>query len=209
MQHVWEVGAYLGFVLAFGLFWCSICWLLALLSGWRRLAVRFPTAREPGNGGWRWVGGSFYADFLPVHFNGALIVHVDRQGIRFACRLPGLGAFTPFLLPWGELESVKTGRALFGRSARIRIHDWNGAIEIRGAAAEAALSGWSSYESTAGAAIAARKARTPAQSGWQRVFLFLRALAIFVAFVWAITFVARQMLPKPATDTVKYDSDRR
>lgn len=195
MTAIHVVAIVIGGVLGFALFWSALLWLLAIGSGWRALAQRFPA---PGAGGARpytWVSAAIGRGAVPVSFNNILRVTIDRAGLRFAAPIPVLGpAFRPFLLRWDAIRSVTERSSLLGNTARVEIVDWSGAIALRGAVADAVLATWS-----------ARRARPdgadfvvpPAPAG--RDLRLLPIVGVAVVLVLIAALVTALVLARPAS----------
>lgn len=98
------------------LMWLLVAAVLALASGWRRLAKAYPDrAEEPilhlkGQSGLMGPG---------INLGGVLRLSVCPSGLRLGIS-PLLGPFSKdFLVPWGDI-SVSRRKALFWRIARLQ-----------------------------------------------------------------------------------------
>lgn len=97
-----------GFFVAFAVIWSGVCALLALTSGWRAMAARYPLPEGlRGQGlasGWSIRVGL-------ARYNGVLHFEATPQGL--VARVMRLFPFhAPLLLPWSALE-LRRGGALF------------------------------------------------------------------------------------------------
>ncbi len=130
-------------LIAMGLVWVGVLWLLAWVSGWRALARRFEAEREPPGRCFSMASGGLGL----VRFNGALRVWVSEKGIGLGCLLPAFGAMPRLLLPWRSIVSIQPHRFLFVSMVRIKVNDWSSWISLRGAAGDAALAAWQARQS--------------------------------------------------------------
>ncbi len=90
--------------------WCLIGYVMSILTGWNRLAKRFPA--PPGLKARLYrFRGAFFGD---VFCSGPVTVGVSRQGLYMATFLLFRPFHKPLLIPWKEIrpERVK-GSFLF------------------------------------------------------------------------------------------------
>ena len=102
-----------------------LMWSLARLSGWRRLAARYPgttaaPAPRPRFG---------YAVFRGwIGYNGGLVLTADTRGLYVSAMPIVLAPWhPPIFIPWGELTEIRRRRILWSRCFGIRTR---GAPEI-------------------------------------------------------------------------------
>lgn len=99
----WE--AYFVFALL-PVFFGGLLVLIARLSGWAKLAERFPADREP-EGGNRFRGQYFRIGWCD--YNGCLTIQVSPEGLYLAI-WPIFVGHRPLLIPWSALRVVEERR---------------------------------------------------------------------------------------------------
>jgi len=141
MQTLSIIMVIFGALMATGLIWVGVLWLLALTCGWRALARRFEADRDPpgkyysmASGGLGWT-----------RFNGVLRVWVSDKGLGLGCLMPAMRAMPTLLLPWRAITAVEQRKGVFVSTVRIEVDDWSSWITLRGAAGDAALGAWQAH----------------------------------------------------------------
>jgi hypothetical protein len=87
-------------------FFSGLLVVIARLSGWARLAERFPADREPED------GICFRGQFLRIgwcDYNGCLTIRVSSEGLYLAI-WPIFVGHRPLLIPWTALRVVEERR---------------------------------------------------------------------------------------------------
>lgn len=119
--------------------------LLAVVSGWRTLARRFPPAA-------RVDGERFYfasakigrVSWFLVNYGACLIVTIGRTGLSMSIFMP-FRLFCPeFFVPWTEVESVEERPSALSRRTVVRIRGSSVQLALRGAVGQRALAMFSS-----------------------------------------------------------------
>lgn len=89
------------FIVFFTLIWRGVIYLIAWLSGWRRLATRYSTSVVPISG----VETGLYARMGFANYNGVLSVGIWPEGLylRPSYKLFSVG-HKPLLIPWYALQ---------------------------------------------------------------------------------------------------------
>jgi hypothetical protein len=101
MENLQIIVIIMGGILAFGLFWSAIVWLIAQLSGWSKLADAYPS-RIPFNetrwsmqsGRFRWNSG----------YNGILRVCADSQTLHLSVFPMFRPGNPPLSIPWEDIS---------------------------------------------------------------------------------------------------------
>ncbi|MGJ8695648.1 MAG: hypothetical protein ACSHYF_04975 [Verrucomicrobiaceae bacterium] len=112
-----DLAPVLGFLIAFPLFWCFVCWLLSRLGGWKKVAKRYPRKHLPKGQKFSMQSMSFGLS----NYNSCLTVHASDEGIDiavwplFACGHP------PIFLPWSAIGTPREKRILWFTSYLIQI----------------------------------------------------------------------------------------
>jgi hypothetical protein len=107
----------LAFLLLFPLFWCGICWLLAQVGGWARLAQRFATHQTPRGTPFHWQSGSLGW----VSYRGVLQLDAAHDGLFLAMPWLFRVGHAPLFLPWAELHHARELRVLWLRFVRVEV----------------------------------------------------------------------------------------
>ena len=116
----------------FAVFWCVICYLLAVIGGWTRMASRYSASpyvtvdkRYLRSG---LIGG--------VSYNGALVTGANREGLYLAAFLMFRPGHTPILVPWKSLTKGAAGtfssalKTLDGNTITLPNSELNKLLEI-------------------------------------------------------------------------------
>lgn len=117
---------------------------LAVMSGWKDLAMRFPDV-DSGDDSTRAFGSAAFArGRFPVRFNNAIWIRTTMRGVRFWTLLGPVtfGTMRPFFLPWVEIERVERRKELFGESLKLHIRGFGGSITLVGRLAKAFAAAW-------------------------------------------------------------------
>lgn len=105
--------------LVFPLFWCSVVGILAHVGGWRRLARRYATDREPEGT----ASYGVYGRIGWVSYNGAVSCFTNEEGLFLEPTLLFRFAHPRLFLPWSEFRNVRRRRVLWLTMVRARIGD--------------------------------------------------------------------------------------
>lgn len=100
--------------------WIGIMQLIAILSGWKKLAARFP-AGEPLEGErFRWVSGR-----LDGHsrYNNCINVTVSEIGIELSMVFFFRFAHPPLFIPWEAIESLKNSKGWIAVTSQMKLRD--------------------------------------------------------------------------------------
>ena len=116
--------------------WLLVSCLLAFLSGWRSLAAHFRTTVPISGEKFRFVSGALGLSAFPVSYGGCLFVTVSEQGVGLSILFLFRLLSPPLLIPWTEINAVRSGRFLFRRFARVRFRRVWPELRIYGPAAE-------------------------------------------------------------------------
>lgn len=112
-----EIVAPFAFLLFFPLLWCGICWLLAQLGGWSRLAARYASHRTPGGQPLRWQSGSVGW----VNYRNVLQLDVAHDGIHLGMPWLFRVGHAPLFLPWSELHGAREQRIFWHRQVCVDV----------------------------------------------------------------------------------------
>jgi len=81
--------------------WCGVCYLLAFVSGWRRLATHYATTSDPKGTQFRFRGGSVG----PVSYRGALHFAAATDGLFIWVILPVRLGSPRLFIPWRDIAA--------------------------------------------------------------------------------------------------------
>lgn len=131
-------------VLLFPLCWLAVLAILSVVSGWPRLAERFPVRAVRGidERRFRFVSGSLGGRLLPVAFRSALVCGVSSDGLELSV-LPFFRVFHPSMfIPWSAVEAVTYERHWFVMTTTLRLRESPAQIQLLGAAGDAVRETW-------------------------------------------------------------------
>ena len=113
-----EVGY--GYIAGFAVFFCGlwmfICALVAVTSGWRRLAELYRTEQEFTGEKWTWES----AQMGWSNFRGCLVVGANRHGLYLRVQFPFHWFCPPLFVPWSAIQ-VSEKRMWFFRGLSLRL----------------------------------------------------------------------------------------
>lgn len=104
------------FLVFFSALWLSITALLSFLSGWGKLAKRYPAEREFDGQRWTWQS----AQMGVVGIRGCLTAGANREGLYLAMMLPFRFRHPPLFIPWRAVQPVPK-QMLFFRGVEFRV----------------------------------------------------------------------------------------
>ncbi len=105
------------FFTIFPAFWCLIVLLLSWVGGWRRLAEKYATDKEPSGTAFRGITGAVGT----VSYKHCLIAHVAPQGLFLSVPFFFRIGHKPLLIPWSAIHSLKPFTFLFHHSMRFEV----------------------------------------------------------------------------------------
>lgn len=105
------------FLVVFPMFWCAIVLLLAFVGGWRKLAEKYATEKEPRGTAFRWVNGSVGI----VSYRNCLNAHVAHEGLYLSVPFFFRMGHKQLLIPWAEIRSGDAVSFLWYRAVCLEI----------------------------------------------------------------------------------------
>lgn len=111
----------------------AVATLLAYLSGWRRLAKRFPPVAQID--GERFYFASAKMGMVPwfqINYGVCLIITVGRTGIYVSIFMPFRLLCPDFFLPWSAVEGVEEQSSALSRRMVVRIQGSPVTMALRG-----------------------------------------------------------------------------
>jgi hypothetical protein len=97
--------------------WVTICLVLSLLGGWRRVAHQYPGRTSPSGKCFRMQSGSFGW----VNYGNCLNIQTSAEGIDVAIMLPFRLGHPPLFIPWEAVENPRVRKFLCLSSVRFDI----------------------------------------------------------------------------------------
>jgi hypothetical protein len=102
--------------LAFVGFWMGVCWLLALVGGWRGLARRYRVHGEA-----KPTTQSTSAMLGVVSYNGVLQVGASDTGLELRVMSLFRAGHPPLRIPWTDVRDEGEQSGLFGTQTKLRL----------------------------------------------------------------------------------------
>jgi len=98
-----------GILIASAAFWCLVCFLIGLASGWSSLSRRFAAQSEPC-GETRQAGPLFYSVYLRFwgHYSSVVRVISATDALYLSVLLPFRPGHPPLCIPWNEINFGRT-----------------------------------------------------------------------------------------------------
>jgi hypothetical protein len=111
----------------------GIAGLLAILSGWRTLAKRFPPVTQVDGERFHFASAKMgLVSWFPVNYGGCLIITVGRTGLSVSIYLPFRYLCPEFFVPWSAVESVEERSSALSRRTVVRIRGSSVWFALRG-----------------------------------------------------------------------------
>jgi len=105
------------YLLLIPLVWCGLSWLMSRISGWHRLARRFPATR-PLDGETAYLRtGRIGA----VTYHSCLRFHVTDDGLGIAIAIPFRIGHSPLFIPWDQFHHVKDDGMMYSHKAKASV----------------------------------------------------------------------------------------
>ena len=98
-------------------FWCFLSFLLAFVSGWRRLAHSFGSDRPPSGKAFTWQTGIVGV----VSYNRCLNIHVAREGLFLSAASLFRVGHKPLLIPWTAISNEEPTQILWANLTRFQV----------------------------------------------------------------------------------------
>jgi hypothetical protein len=105
---VW-ITAPVGAVACFVVFWCAICFLIGLLSGWSALGARYRKQSEP-DGEVKTAGPFSYTVYMRFwsHYSGVIRLAAAEDALYASVLSIFRVGHPPLRIPWEEIEMSRT-----------------------------------------------------------------------------------------------------
>jgi hypothetical protein len=97
-------------------FWMGVCWLLALVGGWRALAGRYRVDGEP-----RAPTRRTFGMLGLVSYNGVLDVAASNSGLDLRVMSLFRAGHPPLRIPWTDIRVEGETWSLFGSQTKVRL----------------------------------------------------------------------------------------
>lgn len=116
VQILLYVGLAIAMPLVFVGFWMGVCWLLALVGGWRSLASRYRV-----NGEAKPTTQSTSGMLGLISYNGVLEVGASHAGLDLRVMALFRAGHPPVRIPWTDIRVEDEHAGLFGSHTRLRL----------------------------------------------------------------------------------------
>src|SRR5262245_49948596 len=105
------------FFTIFPMFWCAIVLLLSFIGGWRRLAEKYATDKEPKGKAFRYQQGMVGV----TSYKGTLHVHVAPEGLYLSVPIFFRVGHPPLLIPWSAIHSQELASILWYKAMKFQV----------------------------------------------------------------------------------------
>ena len=102
MEDLQIITIIMGGIVAFGLFWAAIVWLIAQLSGWSKLAGVYPSRIPFNESCWSLQSGRFR---WSSNYSGILRVCADSQALHLSVFVLFRPGNPPLSIPWEDITA--------------------------------------------------------------------------------------------------------
>ena len=119
--------------------WLIACAMLSFMSGWRRLAARFPASSGIDGETYRFASMSLGAGLLPVHYRNSMFVTVGRSGLSMSVFILFRVMHPPLFIPWSAVETVQPERFWLVNHTVVYIRGFDKRLLFRGRAGKKIL----------------------------------------------------------------------
>ena len=106
--------------------------LLALRSGWHRLATQFRLEAPLQGERFRFASGSIGAGVLPVSYSNCLFSTVNESGFSLSILFPFRLLSPPLFIPWRAVKSVEPRQRLWATVTMVQLGGEWPPIGLRG-----------------------------------------------------------------------------
>jgi hypothetical protein len=111
----------LAFLPLFILFWCAVTYLIALLTGWSRLAERFRLSTTFTGPTWNFQTARMR---FTARYGNCLTVGADPTGLEISILFLFRPAHPPLFIPWSEITLARRSTFLGIRQVKLLLgHD--------------------------------------------------------------------------------------
>ena len=125
----------------FAVGWFAVCGVLALSSGWRSLAERFPAPAQVNGERFRFASASMgLVPWFPVRYSGCVFFTVGTAGLAMSLLFLFRFLSPPLFVPWSQVASVEEKAGFFGRRAVVRFKNSAVVLTLYGRAASSVTS---------------------------------------------------------------------
>jgi hypothetical protein len=103
---------FVAFPIFFVAMWSFVCLLLSMISGWRKIAERFPGSATPTGTRFPMVTGAVGV----MGYRNCLKVHVAPEGLHIAVWKMFRFGHPPLFIPWSEIRNATTRKLFFAEN---------------------------------------------------------------------------------------------
>ena len=113
-QLEWLTGP--AFVLLFPVWWAFVCWLIAVLDGWQKLANRYEDHQVPDD-----MHRVSSAKLAWSGYKNVLKIGSSPRGLHLAVIWLFRPGHRPMCVPWDQVEDLGTKKLIFLEMRRLRL----------------------------------------------------------------------------------------
>jgi hypothetical protein len=125
VQILLYIGIAIAMPLVFVGFWMGVCWLLALVGGWRTLAARYRMHDEQ-----KPTTQSTSGMLGLVSYNGVLQVGASNIGLDLRVMALFRAGHPPLRIPWTDIRVEDERAGLLGAQTRLRLGPGGPALRL-------------------------------------------------------------------------------
>ncbi|MCG8649423.1 MAG: hypothetical protein MI861_06305 [Pirellulales bacterium] len=96
--------------------WCVVSFLMSRISGWHRLARRYPDQPVRGD-----VARMRSGKIGGISYYSCLTFRASEQGLRVSVALPFRIGHRPFYIPWDEFHDIKHDTVMYSQKVCMTI----------------------------------------------------------------------------------------
>ena len=89
-------------LVAFPTLWCTACYVISIVGGWRQLAKRYRRAGPISGTVWRFQSAAMYR-LAESSYGGCLTVAANEEGLGLSVFFPFRVGSPPLFIPWSEM----------------------------------------------------------------------------------------------------------
>jgi hypothetical protein len=107
-------------LVAFAGFWCLVCLLISMLSGWRLLAGVYRRSEPVVGNRWRFQSAAMQRfRLMPSNYGGCLTVIVNEDGIEVSVMWLFRIGHPPLFIPWSDVSASEETKLFVFRLVRL------------------------------------------------------------------------------------------
>ena len=101
-----------GFPFVFAAIWCGVCLLISGISGWSRLAEKYPGSETPAGKCFSWQRGRMGV----ANYKNSLVIHTSPEGLHLAVMKLFRVGHPPIFIPWSDIHNATFQRLFWSET---------------------------------------------------------------------------------------------